>query len=68
MRAVTRNKIVNNLYFSTFLIAFASVAIGSVLPCPAHSVDSDSPAVRQHKLQLAHEQELRRKGALRKEI
>lgn len=68
MRAVTRNKIVNNLYFSTFLIAFASVAIGSVLPCPAHSVDSDSAAVQQHKLQLAHEQELKRKDALSKKI
>ncbi|AJW09531.1 BMC_2a_G0053760.mRNA.1.CDS.1 [Saccharomyces cerevisiae] len=68
MRAVTRNKIVNNLYFSTFLIAFASVAIGSVLPCSAHSVDSDSPAVQQHKLQLAHEQELKRKDALSKKI
>ncbi|CAI4052926.1 hypothetical protein SKDZ_16G0870 [Saccharomyces kudriavzevii ZP591] len=68
MRAVTRNKVVNNLYFSTFLIAFASVAIGSVLPCPAHSVDSDSPAAEQHKLQMAHEQEIKRKDALKKEI
>ncbi|CAI1750380.1 hypothetical protein SEUBUCD646_0P00990 [Saccharomyces eubayanus] len=68
MRAVTRNKVVNNLYFSTFLIAFASVAIGSILPCPAHSVESDSPAVEQHKLQLTHEQEVKKNNALRKEI
>lgn len=43
MRAVARNRLMNNLYFSTFLIAFSSVAIGSFLPCPAHTLDLDSP-------------------------
>lgn len=43
MRAVARNRLMNNLYLSTFLIAFSSVAIGSFLPCPAHTLDSDSP-------------------------
>ncbi|SMN22559.1 similar to Saccharomyces cerevisiae YPL189C-A COA2 Cytochrome oxidase assembly factor [Maudiozyma saulgeensis] len=43
MKAVTRNKVINNLYLSTFLIAFGSVALASVLPCPAHTVSSDTP-------------------------
>lgn len=42
MRAVTRNKLMNNLYLGTFLVAFSSVALGSILPCPAHTVDSES--------------------------
>ena len=42
MRAVTRNKLLNNLYLGTFLIAFSSVALGSILPCPAHTLDSES--------------------------
>ena len=42
MKAVTRNRVINNLYLSTFLIAFGSVALASVLPCPAHTVSSDT--------------------------
>lgn len=42
MRAVTRNKVMNNLYLVTFLVAFSSVALGSILPCPAHTVDAES--------------------------
>lgn len=42
MRAVTRNRLMNNLYLGTFLVAFSSVALGSILPCPAHTVDSES--------------------------
>ncbi|CAL9736910.1 cytochrome c oxidase assembly factor 2 [Monosporozyma servazzii] len=46
MRAVTRNKVMNNLYFVTFLVAFSSVALGSILPCPAHTVDAESERKR----------------------
>ncbi|CAL9728293.1 cytochrome c oxidase assembly factor 2 [Monosporozyma unispora] len=42
MKAVTRNKLMNNLYLVTFLVAFSSVAMGTILPCPAHTVDSES--------------------------
>lgn len=42
MRAVPRNKLLNNLYWVTFLIDFSSVALGSILPSPAHTVDSES--------------------------
>lgn len=42
MRAVTRNRLMNNLYLMTFLVAFSSVALGSLLPCPAHTVDAES--------------------------
>lgn len=43
MRAATRNNVTNRLFMTTFLVAFSSVALGSVLPCPAHTLDSDSP-------------------------
>ncbi|QLL30334.1 hypothetical protein HG536_0A01510 [Torulaspora globosa] len=43
MRAATRNHVTNRLFMTTFLVAFSSVALGSVLPCPAHTLDSDSP-------------------------
>lgn len=43
MRAATRNNVTNRLFMSTFLVAFSSVALTSVFPCPAHSLDSDSP-------------------------
>lgn len=42
IRAASRGKFINNLYFSTFLITFASVAIAPLLPCPAHTADSDT--------------------------
>ncbi|SCU88063.1 LAMI_0D08614g1_1 [Lachancea mirantina] len=44
MRAATRVNVTNKLFFTTFLVAFSSVALGSFLPCPAHAVDSDAPA------------------------
>ncbi|CAR29425.1 hypothetical protein ZYGR_0AD01070 [Zygosaccharomyces rouxii] len=44
MRAATRINVTNKLYVSTFLVAFSSVALTSIFPCPAHSLDSDSPA------------------------
>lgn len=47
MRAAARNRLMNNLYLTTFLIAFSSVAIGSILPCPAHAVDADTPKDRK---------------------
>ncbi|GAV55717.1 hypothetical protein ZYGR_0AY01090 [Zygosaccharomyces rouxii] len=43
MRAATRINVTNKLYVSTFLVAFSSVALTSIFPCPAHSLDSDSP-------------------------
>ncbi|KAL3232818.1 hypothetical protein RNJ44_04734 [Nakaseomyces bracarensis] len=51
MRAVVRNRLMNNLYFTTFLIAFSSVAIGSFLPCPAHTLDLDSPEVKKKDIE-----------------
>ncbi|CCF56972.1 hypothetical protein KAFR_0B06750 [Kazachstania africana CBS 2517] len=42
MKAAARNRFINNLYLSTFLVAFSSVAIASLLPCPAHKVSSDT--------------------------
>lgn len=51
MRAVTRNKVINNLYLSTFLIAFGSVALASILPCPAHTVNSDTSEEMKKKQQ-----------------
>ncbi|CCC71406.1 hypothetical protein NCAS_0H00960 [Naumovozyma castellii] len=52
MRAVARNRLMNNLYLTTFVLTFASVAIGTVLPCPAHSVDSDTHLNEQKQQQL----------------
>ncbi|AAS53303.1 AFL069Cp [Eremothecium gossypii ATCC 10895] len=43
LKAATRNRVTNKLFVTTFLVAFSSVALGSVLPCPAHSLDSDTP-------------------------
>ncbi|CCK72892.1 Coa2p KNAG_0M00390 [Huiozyma naganishii CBS 8797] len=51
MRARTANRLLNNLYLSTFLVAFASVALGSLLPCPAHTLESETPEERRKKLQ-----------------
>lgn len=59
MRAVTRNKVINNLYLSTFLIAFGSVALASILPCPAHTVNSDTS--EEMKKQKKSEQNLKEK-------
>ncbi|GMM57765.1 Coa2 protein [Maudiozyma humilis] len=49
MKAATRNRVINNLYLSTFLIAFGSVALASVLPCPAHTVSSDTAEQMQQE-------------------
>lgn len=51
MRAVTRNRLINNLYFVTFLVAFSSVALGSILPCPAHTLDAESERSIDHEAQ-----------------
>ncbi|SCW00482.1 LAFE_0C05160g1_1 [Lachancea fermentati] len=48
MRATTRVNVTNKLFITTFLVAFSSVALGSVLPCPAHTLDSDTPLVTEH--------------------
>lgn len=55
MRAAVRNNVTNKLFITTFLVAFSSVALGSVLPCPAHSLDSDSPIHDEQQQQL-HQQ------------
>lgn len=49
LKAATRNRVINNLYLSTFLIAFGSVALASVLPCPAHTVSSDTAEQMQQE-------------------
>ena len=49
LKAATRNRVINNLYLSTFLIAFGSVALSSVLPCPAHTVSSDTAEQMQQE-------------------
>lgn len=41
---------------TTFLVAFSSVALGSVLPCPAHSLDSDSPIHEGQQLEQQRQQ------------
>ncbi|CCD25550.1 Coa2p NDAI_0F02320 [Naumovozyma dairenensis CBS 421] len=55
MRAVMRNRVMNNLYLTTFLITFASVAVGTILPCPAHSLDSDTHQNEDKELKNAKE-------------
>ncbi|QLQ77900.1 hypothetical protein HG537_0A01470 [Torulaspora globosa] len=50
MRAATRNHVTNRLFMTTFLVAFSSVALGSILPCPAHTLDSDSPTHDQQRV------------------
>lgn len=52
MRAAVRNNVTNKLFVTTFLVAFSSVALGSVLPCPAHSLDSDSPIHDEQQQQI----------------
>lgn len=53
MKATTRVNIINTLFMSTFLVAFSSVALSSILPCPLHVLDSESPIVtdEQKKVQ-----------------
>lgn len=55
MRAAVRNNVTNKLFVTTFLVAFSSVALGSVLPCPAHSLDSDSPIHGEQQQQILQE-------------
>ncbi|EDO17729.1 hypothetical protein Kpol_1033p34 [Vanderwaltozyma polyspora DSM 70294] len=51
MRAATRNQVTNKLFVTTFLVAFSSVALSTALPCPAHTLDSDSPvSIEQEQL------------------
>ncbi|AET37974.1 Coa2p Ecym_2225 [Eremothecium cymbalariae DBVPG len=61
MKAATRINVTNKLFMTTFLVAFSSVALGSILPCPARSLDSDSPlheeSYNQHR-QVQQEKEL----------
>ncbi|QEU61404.1 Coa2 [Kluyveromyces lactis] len=52
MRAATRNNVTNRLFMTTFLVAFSSVALSSALPCPSHTLDSDSPVLEQKDAQL----------------
>ncbi|CUS23208.1 LAQU0S08e04500g1_1 [Lachancea quebecensis] len=51
MRASTRVNVTNRLFVTTFLVAFSSVALGSMLPCPAHTLDSDAPLTSERPAQ-----------------
>lgn len=51
MRASTRVNVTNRLFVTTFLVAFSSVALGSMLPCPAHTLDSDAPLASERQPQ-----------------
>lgn len=41
MRAAVRSKFTNNLFYTTFAVAFVTVAGGSVVPCPAHGINNE---------------------------
>ncbi|ODV71266.1 Coa2p CYBJADRAFT_169486 [Cyberlindnera jadinii NRRL Y-1542] len=41
MRAAVRSKFTNNLFYTTFAVAFVTVAGSSVMPCPAHSINNE---------------------------
>lgn len=41
MRAAVRSKFTNNLFYTTFAVAFITVAGGSVVPCPAHGINNE---------------------------
>ncbi|CCH57992.1 hypothetical protein TBLA_0A01910 [Henningerozyma blattae CBS 6284] len=44
-RTLSRRQVTNQVFLTTFVVAFASVALGSALPCPAHSLDADTPVL-----------------------
>ncbi|KAH3903424.1 Coa2p SCDLUD_001062 [Saccharomycodes ludwigii] len=47
MKAATRNNITNKVFMTTFLVAFSSVALTSAFPCPAHTLNSDTPIIEK---------------------
>lgn len=49
LKAATRVNVTNKLFMTTFLVAFSSVALGSILPCPAHALDSDTPLMSEER-------------------
>lgn len=52
MRAVTRNRVLNNVYLTTFVVAFGSVALSTLVPCPAHRLEAEAPGKERAKLTL----------------
>ncbi|AMD21343.1 HER064Wp [Eremothecium sinecaudum] len=58
LKAATRNNITNRLFMTTILVAFSSVALGSILPCPAHTLESDTSldddSLMEHRKQRQH--------------
>lgn len=68
MRASTRNNVTNKLFMTTFLVAFSSVALGSILPCPAHSLDSDSPINEEKQAQAEQQRRTGNSEPLRRQI
>ena len=61
MRAATRVKVTNKVFLTTFLVAFSSVAMSSIIPCPVQTLDSDSPVDEQRKQQMKRQIELLQK-------
>lgn len=53
---------------TTFLVAFSSVALGSILPCPAHSLDSDSPINEEKQAQAEQQRRTGNSEPLRRQI
>jgi cytochrome c oxidase assembly factor 2 len=51
MRAAFRAKFTNNLFYTTFAVAFITVAGSSVMPCPAHSINNEDEKMYQEQQQ-----------------
>ncbi|CEP62429.1 Coa2p LALA0_S05e05468g [Lachancea lanzarotensis] len=60
MRASTRVNVTNRLFMTTFLVAFSSVALSSAIPCPAHTLDSDSPLAAVEQKEKLEKEKLER--------
>lgn len=51
MRAAVRLRFTNNLFYTTFAVAFLTVAGSSVMPCPAHSINNEDEKMYETKEQ-----------------
>lgn len=54
MRAAARSRLTNNLFYTTFAMAFITVAGSSVVPCPASGINNED-----EKLYLQKEEQKR---------
>lgn len=51
MRASVRARFTNNLFYTTFAVAFVTVGASSVVPCPAHSISNEDEKFYEQKKQ-----------------